>query len=252
LKIYEVPATELIESIAKEFQGKLTQPEFALWVKTGTHRERSPNRKDWWYVRTASILYRVYADGPVGTESLRTYYGGRKNRGVKPEKFRKAGGKIIRTCLQALEKEGLIKKGKKGREITPKGQSYLNSKARELTSKLTERKKIELIETKKEKTIEEKKEVKEKPKEEKKQGLKRKTKNRKKKAAEKIEEKKEVKEKPKEEKKTENVKEKKEHKIEKKQEKQEEKAKIEKTEVKEEEKEKMKEKQNETKKEEKK
>ncbi|MFH1588028.1 MAG: 30S ribosomal protein S19e [Candidatus Diapherotrites archaeon] len=147
MKVYEVPATELIELIAKEFEGRLTQPEFSLWVKTGSHRERAPARKDWWFVRTASILYRVYTDGPVGTESLRTYYGGRKNRGVKPEKFKKAGGKIIRTCLQALEKEELIKKSKKGREITSKGKSYMNSKAKELNIKLPERKKIELIET---------------------------------------------------------------------------------------------------------
>jgi DNA-binding PadR family transcriptional regulator len=59
-------------------------------------------------------------------------------RGVKPQKFRKASGKIIRNCLQALEKDGLIKKLKKGRVISPKGEAYLTKKAKELFPKAEE------------------------------------------------------------------------------------------------------------------
>jgi ribosomal protein S19E (S16A) len=103
-----------------------------MFAKTGMHRERAPQRKDWWFVRCASILYRVYKDGPVGTESLRSYYGGKRNRGVKPHHFSKSGGKVIRTCLQALEKDGLIKKAKpKGREISSKGEKFLLLKSKE-------------------------------------------------------------------------------------------------------------------------
>jgi small subunit ribosomal protein S19e len=136
LNILEVPTPELLELIAEDFKTKLTKPEFTEWIKTGAHRERVPQRTDWWYLRTASILYRVYRDGPVGTERLRTYYGGRKNRGVKPEKFVKASGKIIRTCLQALEKEKLIKKAKKGRIISKEGEKYLNSISKKLSNSI--------------------------------------------------------------------------------------------------------------------
>lgn len=149
--IYDVPATELIEEVAEELKARMQQPEFVKWVKSGAHRERAPLRPNWWYVRAASILYRVYRDGPVGTESLRTYYGGKRNRGVKPEKFKKASGKIIRTCLQALEKEGLIKKEKKGRGISSKGESFLAKKAKEVAGKLKEKKpKLEESKPKKE------------------------------------------------------------------------------------------------------
>jgi small subunit ribosomal protein S19e len=73
-------------------------------------------------------LYRVFKDGPVGTESLRTYYGGRKSRGSKPHRHYKAGGKIIRMALQQLEKSKLIATSKTGgRMITPAGQKYLNA-----------------------------------------------------------------------------------------------------------------------------
>lgn len=132
--IFDVPAIELIEAVAAELKNNPSykEPVWVLFVKSGKHRERAPQRKDWWIVRCASILYRVYKDGPVGTESLRTYYGGRKNRGVKPHHFAKASGKLIRTCLQALEKDGLIRKAKpKGREITAKGAKFLNAKAKE-------------------------------------------------------------------------------------------------------------------------
>ncbi len=152
MNILEVPTTELLKLIKEDFKTKLTEPSFTVWVKTGAHRERAPQQNDWWFMRTASILYRVFKDGPVGTESLRTYYGGRKNRGVKPEKFVKASGKIIRTCMQALEKQGFVKKSKKGRIITSKGHKYLN----EIAKKINKPKKETIIK-------EEKKEVKEKP-----------------------------------------------------------------------------------------
>ena len=130
--IFDVPTAILIEEVAKELKNKIKQPDFIDYVKTGSHKERTPNNPDWFYVRNASVLYQIYRNGASGTESLRSYYGGRKNRGVKPEKKRKASGKIIRVCLQSLEKEGLLKKEKKGRIVTGKGEKLLYSKAKEL------------------------------------------------------------------------------------------------------------------------
>jgi len=133
ISVFDVPAGAVISAVAADLKGKLEKPAFTAWIKSGAHRERAPLDKEWWYVRSASILYRVYKDGPVGTESLRTYYGGKRNRGSRPHHFRKASGKVVRTCLQGLEKEGLIKKLGKGRGITPKGQKYLNDKAKEVS-----------------------------------------------------------------------------------------------------------------------
>lgn len=131
--VFDVPARFLMETVSKDLKEKKTvhEPAFAPFVKTGAQADRAPQDPDWYYTRCASILYRVLKDGPVGTESLRTYYGGRKNRGAKPHKHYKAGGKIIRLALQQLEKATLIKKGDKGgRTITPKGQKYLNDMSR--------------------------------------------------------------------------------------------------------------------------
>ncbi|AJF60627.1 MAG: 30S ribosomal protein S19e, small subunit ribosomal protein S19e [archaeon GW2011_AR10] len=147
LGVFDVPASELIKEVAKGFEGKLEKPAWADFVKTGQHVERAPQNPDWFFVRNASVLYRVYRDGPVGTGSLRSYYGGRKNRGVKPEKKRMASGKIIRVCLQLLEKEGLIQKAKKGRIITGKGESLLVKKSKEVQEHLKHKKK-EAVEVK--------------------------------------------------------------------------------------------------------
>jgi small subunit ribosomal protein S19e len=126
--VYDVAADKLINAAADDLKNnvKLEKPEWASFVKTGAHKERKPEDPDWWHTRAASLLRRIYVEGPVGVERLRTFYGGRKNRGAKPEKFRKASGKVIRSILKQLDEAQLTLKDKSGRRISPKGQSYLD------------------------------------------------------------------------------------------------------------------------------
>jgi len=91
-----------------------------------------PLNEDWWYTRCASILRRVYIDGPVGVERLRSFYGGRRNRGSKPERFVKGSGSIAREAVQQLEKAGYVHNAKKGRAISPAGRSFLDNVADEV------------------------------------------------------------------------------------------------------------------------
>jgi small subunit ribosomal protein S19e len=135
--VYDVPADRLIKETAEDLREnvKLRRPDWALYVKTGVSRERKPVNPDWWWVRAASILRRIYIDGPVGVQRLRTYYGGKKNRGRIPREFRRASGKVIRTILKELDSEGLTEAGKRGRGITPKGQSYLDKISSKITLK---------------------------------------------------------------------------------------------------------------------
>jgi small subunit ribosomal protein S19e len=133
--ILDVPAEYLIEETAAKLGQEITAPEWTAFVKTGVHNERAPQRTDWFSVRMASILYRAFKWGNIGTESLRTYYGGRRNRGVKREHHYKASGKVIRTCVQALEKAGYLEKDKpRGRKVSTKGFRLLNE-----MSKITEK-----------------------------------------------------------------------------------------------------------------
>jgi small subunit ribosomal protein S19e len=124
-----VPANRLIKELAeiiKENYPQIKPPTWAQYVKTGSHRERIPDNPDWWYIRAAAILRKIYLRGGVGVERLRTAFGGRKQNGTKKCHFRKGGGKIIREIMQQLEDAKLVKKVEgKGRILTPEGLSLL-------------------------------------------------------------------------------------------------------------------------------
>lgn len=137
VSVREVPADLFIERLAEKLREELGEavspPPWALYVKTGVHKERPPDTSDWWYYRAASILRKLYLAGePVGIGTLRTIYGGRKRRGSAPPHFRRASGSIIRKILQQLEKAGLVSRTRRGRVLTPKGRSYLDSVAFEV------------------------------------------------------------------------------------------------------------------------
>ena len=105
-------------------------PEWAMYVKSGPSRERPPAMEDFWYTRAASILRQLYIKGVIGVGKLRTRYGSRKDRGGKPDKFFKSGGKIIRVILQQAEAAGLVEKVLKmqhGRRLTQAGRDFLDS-----------------------------------------------------------------------------------------------------------------------------
>lgn len=134
--VYDVPADLLIKKVAEKLKGMVAEPEWAKYVKTGVHKERAPEQRDWWYLRLASIFRRVYIDGPVGIERLRTFYGGRKRRGVRPARFRKGSGAIIRNALHQLEQLGFVKKTREGRVVTPMGKSFLDKVAAEVKAEI--------------------------------------------------------------------------------------------------------------------
>ena len=131
---YNTPVNELIDKAAGALKKvkEIKPPAWAGYVKTGVSKERPPVKKDWWYARAASILKKVSRLGPIGTSKLRTKYGSKKNRGVRPGKFYRGSGNIIRKILQQLETAGLvIKKDKgvhKGKVITAKGKELLFGK----------------------------------------------------------------------------------------------------------------------------
>jgi small subunit ribosomal protein S19e len=136
MSIFNVDTQELIEKASDKLKEDIIMPEWANYVKTGVAKERPPELDNWYHMRAASILRKVYLFGPVGTNKLRAKFSSKKNRGFKPEKTYDAGGKIIRSILQQLEEKEYIMKGEKGvhkgRVITPKGMKFLDSTAKDL------------------------------------------------------------------------------------------------------------------------
>jgi small subunit ribosomal protein S19e len=128
MAINERPADDLIIKKAEELKKypEIKPPEWARFVKTGVSKERPPTQKDWWWIRSASILRKLSSGQNLGVSRMRKVYGSRKNRGHQPEKKLSASGSVIREILQQLEASGLVKTEKgKGRRITAKGKAFL-------------------------------------------------------------------------------------------------------------------------------
>jgi len=131
--VLDVKAQPLIEEVANNLEEEIEEPDWTKFVKTGVNRERTPEQENWYYIRSAAILRRIYTDGPIGVSKLRTVYGGSKNNGHGPEHHEKASGKVIRTALQKLEERGYVETEEgEGRTITDEGKSFLDEKAEKL------------------------------------------------------------------------------------------------------------------------
>lgn len=134
--VYDLDSQEynlkLAEALKKVPEFK--SPEWVEFVKSGASKKRPIEEVDFWHKRAASILRQIYKRKIVGVSRLRTRYGSRISRGFKPEEFRKAGGKIIRTILQQSDKAGFteiaktikgVKSRRPGRQLTEKGKKFL-------------------------------------------------------------------------------------------------------------------------------
>lgn len=137
---YDVPAPILIERLARYLRENVDEvipPPWSSFVKTGSHAAESPQDPDWWFTRCASLLRKIYMKGPVGISRLRSEYGGRIDRGARPEHVRKGGGAIVRKALQQLEAAGLVETLRnRGRVVTRGGRQLLDRLAAEIKKEL--------------------------------------------------------------------------------------------------------------------
>ena len=137
--VYDVPALELIQHIAKKFvkENAIEMPEQNKYAKTSVASENLPDNADWWYVRCASILRKIYMNNGIGIAELKEKYGGKRRRGSKPSHARAGSGTVVRRCVQQLEQAGYVTKIRgKGRVITPKGQKLMDNNAYEVKSEI--------------------------------------------------------------------------------------------------------------------
>lgn len=138
---YDVPAKELIPALTKKLQDdpSIVAPDWSKFARTGVSKENPPETKEWWHVRCASILRKLYINKAMGVEHIRAEYGGKRNRGSKPNKAEAGSGAIARHALQQLETAGYVTKIKgKGRVLTPKGVKFLDNTSFEVKTSLLE------------------------------------------------------------------------------------------------------------------
>ncbi|MDQ4050969.1 MAG: 30S ribosomal protein S19e [Thermoproteota archaeon] len=138
-KVYDVPADKLIAKLADQLKKdkKIDPPTWSQFVKTGPHAQRIPQNRDWWYVRCASLLRKIYLHGPLGVAELRVEYGGRKKSGYNLAHHKDSSGAIIRNALHQLEASGyIVKVQRKGRIISSEGMKKMDRLATEIHKEL--------------------------------------------------------------------------------------------------------------------
>ena len=133
--VHQVPSDIMIRRLSDKLRTmpQISPPSWSLLVKTGSHRERPPQDKDWWYTRCASLLRKLYLHGPLGLSNLESIYGGRTRVQYAKAHHRKSGQSVIRKPLQQLEvAELVVKKSNQGRILTSKGLSLLDKLSTEI------------------------------------------------------------------------------------------------------------------------
>ncbi len=137
--VYDVPTGPFLASLADHLrgEGKVPPPEWAPFVKTGVHTEKAPVDRDWWHLRVASVLRKVYLHGPIGTTRLAAEFGGRRDDGSAPYHPRRGSRSIARHALQVLETAGYLRPEEKaGRVVTAEGQRLMDRIAHEVLTQL--------------------------------------------------------------------------------------------------------------------
>jgi small subunit ribosomal protein S19e len=139
---WDVPPDKLIEKIAKKLAKNkaINPPSWSEAARTGRHREKVTAQKDWWYIRVAAILRKIYLKGPIGTERLASEFGGKSDKGSKPYHSVKGSRSIIRKGIQQLDRAGLVNTIKgKGRQVSSSGQSILDNLSHEAKKELSKK-----------------------------------------------------------------------------------------------------------------
>ena len=138
-KVYDVPADELISRLTDALKSEgINVPTWTVFVKTGAHADKPPQKPDWWYTRCASILRKIYLHGPLSVNDLRTMYGdGKRNMYYGARHHKDASGAVIRNAIHGLEKLGYLEKvEKKGSVLTRQGMQKLDKISTEILHEL--------------------------------------------------------------------------------------------------------------------
>jgi small subunit ribosomal protein S19e len=137
-KVFDVPSDVLIKRLADILKNEdIPARSWIPFVKTGAHADKPPQDREWWYTRCASLMRKIYLNGPIGINELRNVYGGGRPSGYGAAHHKDASGAIIRNAIQGLEKLGYVEKiEKKGRVVSKQGMQKLDRLATEILKEM--------------------------------------------------------------------------------------------------------------------
>mmetsp|Transcript_7254 Transcript_7254/g.7951 ORF Transcript_7254/g.7951 Transcript_7254/m.7951 type:complete len:150 (+) Transcript_7254:46-495(+) len=114
---------------------KFHVPKWVELVKTGVHKELAPYDPDWYFVRAAATIRKIYLRPGSGVGALAKRFGGGFRRGARPVKHQDSATGIIRAILLALDDLKLTEKTENGgRRVTKIGQQALDLIANQIAT----------------------------------------------------------------------------------------------------------------------
>ncbi|XP_063708286.1 small ribosomal subunit protein eS19A [Culicoides brevitarsis] len=146
--VKDVDQDKIVKGVALFLKksGKLKVPDHIDLIKTAKYKELAPYEPDWFYIRCASILRRLYHRSPAGITQITRIYGGRQRNGVRPSHFCRSDSSAVRKAIQALENVKMIEKHPDGgRKLTSQGQRDLDRIAAQISAKQRQALKKEVI-----------------------------------------------------------------------------------------------------------
>lgn len=138
--VKKVPQNIMIKELSKQLSAdkRIKVPEWVSFLKAGMHRENAWEQEDWYFIRMASTLRKLYIKGSIGVSRLSAEYGGPVDRGSKRYHPGKGSRYIVRNILQELETLGFVKTVSDGRILSPEGHKLLDKVAKDAIKKLAE------------------------------------------------------------------------------------------------------------------
>jgi len=127
--VRDIQAEKFISAYAEVLKNndKFVVPKWTDLVKTGVHKELAPYDPDWYFIRAAAIVRKIYLRQGTGVGALKKRFGGAYRRGARPEKHQDAAGGLIRHILITLDGLKITEKtAKGGRKISRVGQQALD------------------------------------------------------------------------------------------------------------------------------
>lgn len=137
MKVEQICPEKFINILSESLKDekKIEKPVEADHIKSGHNRELAPANENWYHIRAASILRKLYMEELTNPEKSKfgfgvlwfaRVYGGSKNNGHKPSHTVTGSKSLVRRILQSLENAKLVSKvAKGGRKLTETGHSYL-------------------------------------------------------------------------------------------------------------------------------
>jgi len=84
--------------------------------KSGVCAERVPEQENWWFIRGAAMMRKIYMEGPIGVRDLRKEFGKKRRMGVRPARYTRHQAQSQESSCSSLKRQDMSPRQRKTRD----------------------------------------------------------------------------------------------------------------------------------------